>query len=54
MQLVNQKVIHKAFGEGTVIAQDGDYITVQFSAKESRFIVPDIYIRTKSSYMNTS
>ena len=43
MQLVNQKVIHKAFGEGTVIAQDGDYITVQFSAKESRFIVPDIF-----------
>lgn len=44
MNLLNQTVVHKAFGEGIVIAHDGDYITVKFSNRESRFISPDIFI----------
>lgn len=43
MNLVNQTVVHKAFGEGTIVAYDGNYITVKFSAKESKFVAPDIF-----------
>ncbi len=43
MNLINQPVVHKAFGEGTVIAYEGNYITVKFSARESKFVTPDIF-----------
>ena len=43
MNLVNQTVVHKAFGEGTIVAYDGNYITVKFSAKESKFVAPDVF-----------
>ena len=43
MNLINQTVVHKAFGEGTIVAYDGNYITVKFSAKESKFVVPDVF-----------
>ena len=42
MNLVNRTVVHKAFGEGIVIAHNGDHITVKFADKESKFITPDI------------
>lgn len=29
MNLVNQTVVHKVFGEGTIVVQDGKYITVR-------------------------
>ena len=43
MNLVNQTVVHKTFGEGVVVAYDGNYITVKFSAKETKFVFPDIF-----------
>ena len=43
MNLVNQTVVHKSFGEGTVIAHNGDYITVKFAKEEKKFIYPDIF-----------
>lgn len=43
MYLVNQIVVHKAFGKGTVIAQNGENITVHFSDKECKFIYPDVF-----------
>ena len=43
MNLLNSKVMHKAFGEGIVISQVGDYITVKFATKQSRFVVPDAF-----------
>lgn len=43
MNLVNQTVVHKAFGEGTIVAYDGNYITVKFSEKESKFVSPDVF-----------
>lgn len=43
MKLVNQTVVHKLFGEGTVVAHSGDYLTVRFSKEEKKFITPDIF-----------
>ena len=43
MNLVNQTVVHKTFGEGTVIAHNGDYIIVKFAKEEKKFIYPDIF-----------
>lgn len=43
MNLVNQTVIHKTFGKGTIVAQNGDYIIVKFSVRESKFVAPDIF-----------
>ena len=42
MNLVNQAVVHKIFGEGTVIAHNGDYITIKFAKAEKKFISPTI------------
>jgi len=44
MNLKNQQVIHKAFGNGTVIEQNGDYITVQFGDTAKKFVSPDAFI----------
>ena len=43
MNLVNQAVVHKAFGEGIIVAHSGDYITAKFSDRESRFVFPDAF-----------
>lgn len=45
MQLIKQKVVHKAFGEGTIIDQSGENIIVKFSDRESKFIFPDAFIK---------
>ncbi len=43
MNLVNTVVKHKAFGLGTVVSQDGRYITVQFESASKVFVYPDIF-----------
>jgi len=43
MDLLNCTVLHKVFGEGTVIAQTDDCITVRFSAKEAKFVYPGAF-----------
>ena len=43
MNLVNQAVVHKKFGEGVIVAHNGDNITVRFSDRESRFVSPDTF-----------
>ena len=43
MNLVNTTVKHKAFGVGTVVSQDGKYITVQFEGASKVFVYPDIF-----------
>ena len=43
MNLIGQKVNHKTFGEGTIIALDGEYLTVQFAEKEGSFKHPDAF-----------
>ena len=42
-QLLNLKVKHKAFGEGIVKEVSGRYLTIEFAAKESKFIFPDVF-----------
>jgi hypothetical protein len=41
MNLVNQTVIHKSFGEGKVTEQSGNYLTITFGTEEKKFIYPD-------------
>jgi len=36
MDLLNQKVVHKSFGDGTIIAFDGKYYTVEFTDGQRR------------------
>lgn len=38
--LINEKVLHKSLGEGTVVAVDEEVITVQFARKTSKFTFP--------------
>ena len=38
--LINEKVLHKTLGEGTVVAVDEEIITVQFARKTSKFTFP--------------
>ena len=40
MNLLSQKVTHRVFGIGTIVAQDDAYITAEFAAKTSRFLYP--------------
>lgn len=40
MNLINSKVKHLSLGAGTVVAQDDNYISVEFSAKTSKFTYP--------------
>ena len=43
LSLAGKKVQHTAFGPGTILKQDGDYITVQFAAGEKMFVFPDVF-----------
>lgn len=43
MNIINQKVLHKAFGQGIVIEQSNDRIRVQFSSKTTAFKYPDVF-----------
>ncbi len=37
---LDMKVVHKKFGEGKVVKQDGKYIEVQFSDVVKKFVLP--------------
>ena len=39
----NLEVIHKSFGKGTVVAKNGQYITVKFETAQKIFVYPDIF-----------
>ena len=39
----NIHVMHKAFGEGTIISTNGQYFTVQFGVTKKTFVYPDIF-----------
>lgn len=43
MELIGLKVNHAVFGVGTIIEKDGNYITVEFSAKTTKFVYPDAF-----------
>lgn len=43
MCLENIEVMHKSFGQGLVVNQNGNYFTVRFSSCEKTFVYPDIF-----------
>lgn len=43
MSLENLEVLHKAFGKGTVVSTNGQYITVKFETAQKTFVYPDIF-----------
>lgn len=43
MVFENLEVLHKSFGKGTVIAKNGQYITVKFDSVQKIFVYPDIF-----------
>ena len=45
MELVNLKIEHTFFGEGKVVSQEADILTVEFSGKYGvkKFIYPDAF-----------
>lgn len=43
MNLIGIKVKHTAFGTGIITEQIGNYITVQFTARTTRFVYPDAF-----------
>lgn len=43
MDLVNEKVMHKTFGEGNVIALNDLYIKINFKTGDKKFVFPDVF-----------
>ena len=43
MELIGLKVKHTAFGIGVITDMDGNYITVEFASKTSKFVYPDAF-----------
>lgn len=38
-----ETVIHKTFGEGMIVSNDGKYLKVQFARREGNFLLPDAF-----------
>ncbi|MEG1458437.1 MAG: hypothetical protein RSB37_05550 [Acetivibrio sp.] len=45
MQLIEQTVVHKIFGKGTITALTDNTVTICFSQKEKKFIYPEAFVR---------
>ena len=43
MGLIGLKVKHTVFGTGVITEKDGNYIIVEFAAKNSKFVYPDAF-----------
>lgn len=43
MEVLNAKVKHSVFGEGTITMFDGKHVTVEFSAKTCTFVYPNAF-----------
>lgn len=43
MKMIGLKVKHTVFGAGTITEKYGNYITVEFAAKTTRFVYPDVF-----------
>ena len=56
MDLNNQVVIHKSFGEGKVVDHTGSYLVILFNQGEKKFIYPNAfkeYLRVKDEAIHT-
>lgn len=43
MNILNEEIIHKVFGEGDVVHQDESFITVEFAEDVKKFVYPDAF-----------
>ncbi|RKD21100.1 malate synthase [Ammoniphilus oxalaticus] len=43
MNLINEEITHKVFGEGNIVDQDGSIITVDFNEDIKKFVYPDVF-----------
>ncbi len=43
MNLINEEITHKVFGEGDIVDQDESFITVKFNDGIKKFIYPDAF-----------
>lgn len=43
MNLIDEKITHKVFGKGNIVAQDGSIITIDFNEDTKDFIYPDAF-----------
>lgn len=43
MNLLNEEITHKVFGEGDIVDQDESFITVDFDEEIKRFVYPDAF-----------
>ena len=43
MELIGLKVKHTVFGAGMITEKAGNYITVEFATKTTKFVYPDAF-----------
>ncbi|MGM8366668.1 malate synthase [Virgibacillus sp. W0181] len=43
MNLINEEITHKIFGEGDIVGQDDSFITVHFNEGTKKFVYPDAF-----------
>ncbi|WP_062106520.1 hypothetical protein [Bacillus niameyensis] len=43
MNLINEEVTHKVFGEGNIVGHDGSIITIDFNEQIKKFVYPDAF-----------
>ena len=43
MDLIGCEVIHKSFGNGSVVDQSDEYITIKFMIGIKKFLYPDVF-----------
>lgn len=43
MNLINEEITHKVFGEGNIVDHDESFITVDFNEDIKKFVYPDVF-----------
>ncbi len=43
MELIGLKVKHAVFGTGVITEMEGNYITIEFASKTTKFVYPDAF-----------
>jgi|SRR5699024_7266299 len=43
MNLLNEEITHKVFGEGDIVDQDDSFITIEFNDTTKKFVYPDAF-----------
>ncbi|MBP1970823.1 hypothetical protein J2Z83_002959 [Virgibacillus natechei] len=43
MNLINEEITHKVFGEGNIVDQDASFITIEFNNDTKKFVYPNAF-----------